>query len=134
MLRAKPDGRILAQLNLTSGGGEQGQHLLKRRRVLCKCIVDGAAQQLPMRQLQLLPEPDIVGLSFAFGILNNGKMMLRAYLIAESSDRSAGAKEVTQLPLMIKRDQIPNDVIMAVSLVGMSADDEGILPLQETTG
>ena len=57
---------------------------------------------------------------------NDGIPVLNTDGIIESADRSAAAPEVTELPVCIQGSGIPNDMVMDVSFINMSADNKGV--------
>ena len=79
-----------------------------------------------MGQLFLIAKPLVVGFAVVFfGISDNGISVLNTDCIIESADRSAAAPEVTELPVCIQGSGVPNDMVMDVRFINMSADDKG---------
>ena len=65
---------------------------------------------------------------------NDGISVLNTDGIIEPADRSAAAPEVTELPVCVQGSGVPNDMIVDVGFVNMSANDEGVSAFCEAFG
>ena len=80
------------------------------------------------------PQPLVVGLAMALGILYNGVSVFDADGVIEPPHRPPRTEEVPKFPVMVQGGGVPDDVIMDVGFVHMGADDKGVFPLGETAG
>lgn len=103
-------------------------------RLLQQSVVDGNAQQLPVRGLCLIAQPLIVALVMGLWILHNGVAVLNADGIIEPLHSSGASPEVSELLVTFQIDGVPDDMIVDMGLVDMSADDKGVVPLSESPG
>ena len=58
--------------------------------------------------------------------------MLNADQVTQPSNSSAGATEISELPLAVECGRVPDDVIMNMLLIGVSADDESVFAFQKS--
>ena len=72
LLSFPQQGGNLAALDLIPGALQQLQHILKALGLLCQCFINGIADTLPVGGFLLIPQPLVIGLAFALGILHDG--------------------------------------------------------------
>ena len=88
-----------------------------------------------MGELLLVAKPLVVGFTAVFfGISDNGISVLNTDGIVQSADRSAATPEVAELPFCIQGSGVPNDMIMDVGFINMSADNESVSAFCEAFG
>lgn len=74
--------------------------------------------------------------TFAVGlwVLGNEQSVLNADGVTQSTDVFCVAPKVAKLPVTVQVDRTPNDMIMDMGLVNVSADDKGVFALGESLG
>lgn len=87
-----------------------------------------------MRGLCLIAQPLVVALAMGLWILHNEVAVLNADGIIESLHSPGASPEVSELPVTFQIDGVPDDMIVDMGLVDMSADDKGVVPLSESPG
>ena len=80
-----------------------------------------------MGGLRLIPQPFVVAFSMRFWVLYNGIAVLNADSIVEPPDRVGAAPEVSEFPVTVQIDRVPDDVVMDMGLVDMGADHKGMI-------
>ena len=70
-------------------------------------------------------------LSMRFWVLYNGIAVLNADSIVEPPDRAGAAPKVSEFPVTVQIDRVPDDVVMDMGLVDMGADHKGVIALGE---
>ena len=66
-----------------------------------------------------------------FWVLYNGIAVLNTDGIIQPPDRAGAAPEVSEFPVTVQIDCVPDDVIMDMGLVDMGADHKGVTALGE---
>lgn len=89
---------------------------------------------IPDGGLDLNAQPLVVAFSVWLWVLDNGQTVLDAEGIAQTPDGFGAAPKVAELPVTIQIDSTPNNVIMDMGLINVSADDEGVFALGEPLG
>ena len=87
-----------------------------------------------MGGLGLFAQPLVVAFSVGFRVLHNGQSVLDTDGIAQAPDGSGAAPKVAEFSLTIRIDRRPDDVIMNVRFVYVSADHKGVIALGEPLG
>ena len=117
-----------------AGFPEQLQQLVQISRLLCQGFINGNTEQFPMGRFRLVAQPLVVALSVGLGILYNGQPVLNANGVAQTPDSFRAAPKVAELPVTVQIDRTPNDMIMDMGFVDVSADDKGVFALGEPLG
>ena len=84
-----------------------------------------------MGGLRLIPQPFVVAFSMRFWVLYNGIAILNADGIVEPPDRAGTAPKVSEFPVTVQIDRVPDDVVMDMGFVDMGADHKGVISLGE---
>ena len=113
---------------------EQLQQLVHVSRFLCQGGVNGSAEQFPMGRFRLIAQPLVVAFSVWLWVLDNGQPVLDAEGVAQTPDSFCAAPKIAELPVTVQVDRTPNDMIMDMGFVNVSADDEGVFALGESLG
>ena len=129
----EPD-RFPAPGYFTAHFRKQLQQRIKVRRFLLQRTVNHHPQLLPMGGLGLIAQPFVVAFSVGFRVLHNGQSVLDTDGIAQASDGSGAAPKVAEFSVTIRIDRRPDDVIMDVRFVYVSADHKGVIALGEPLG
>ena len=87
-----------------------------------------------MGGLRLIAQPLVVTFAVGLWVLDNGQSVLNADGVAQSTDGFCAAPKVAELPVTVQVDRTPNDMIMDMGLVNVSADDKGVFALGEPFG
>lgn len=87
-----------------------------------------------MGGLGLVAQPLIVAFSVGLWVLDNRQPVLNADGVAQSTDSFRATPKVTELSVTIQVDRTPNNMIMDMGLVDMSADDKGVFALGKPFG
>ena len=87
-----------------------------------------------MGGLCLIAQPLVVTFAVGLWVLNNGQSVLNADGVAQSTDGFCAAPKVAELPVTVQVDRTPNDMIMDMGLINVSADDKGVFALGEPFG
>ena len=87
-----------------------------------------------MGGLGLIAQPLVIAFSVGLGILHNGQSVLNADGIAQAPDGSGAAPKVAEFTVTIRIDRRPDDVIMNVRFVYVSADHKGVIALGKPPG
>lgn len=95
---------------------------------------NGAAQLLTVRRFCLLTEPFVVAVPRMTFLPDDGVSRLETDHVAELCHGSTGAKKVPEFVPAVNRRRIPDDVIMNVVFIYVSADQESVLFLQKPRG
>ena len=66
-----------------------------------------------------IPQPFVVAFSMRFWVLYNGIAVLNADGIVEPPDRTGTAPKVSEFPVTVQIDRVPDDVVMDMGLVDM---------------
>ena len=66
-----------------------------------------------------------------FWVLYNGIAVLNADGIIQPPDRAGAAPKVSEFPVAVQIDRVPDDVIMDMGFVDMGADHKGVISLGE---
>jgi hypothetical protein len=108
----------------------------KRFRFTSQCRINCAAQLLTVRRFCLFTEPFVVAVPrMTFRIFDDGvPMCSKADHVAELCHGSTGTEKIPELVPTINRRGIPNDVIMNVVFIYVSADQESVLSFQKPRG
>ena len=114
--------------------GKQLQQRIKVCRFLLQRTVNHHPQLLPMGGLGLFAQPLVVAFSVGFWVLHNGQSVLDTDGIAQAPDGSGAAPKVAEFSVTICIDRRPDDVIMNVRFVYVSADHKGVIALGEPLG
>ena len=64
-----------------------------------------------------IPQPFVVAFSMRFWVLYNGIAVLNADGIIEPPDRAGAAPEVSEFPVTVQIDRVPDDVVMDMVLI-----------------
>ena len=78
-------------------------------------------------------QPLIVALSAPFRIFYDRKSVFDADSVTEIADSLCASPEISEFPVTVQVDGIPDNVIMNMGFVDMSADDKGMTTLGEPT-
>ena len=81
-----------------------------------------------------VPQPFVVAFSMRFWVLYNGIAILNADGIIQPPDRAGAAPEVSEFPVTVQIDRVPDDVVMDMGFVDMGADHKGVISLGEPFG
>ena len=73
----------------------------------------------------------VVAFSMRFWVLYNGIAILNADGIVEPPDRAGTAPKVSEFPVTVQIDRVPDDVVMDMGFVDMGADHKGMIALGE---
>ena len=84
-----------------------------------------------MGGLRLIPQPLVIAFSMRFWVLYNGIAVLNADGIIQPPDRAGAAPEVSEFPVTVHIDCVPDDVVMDMGFVDMGADHKGVISLGE---
>ena len=87
-----------------------------------------------MGGLGLFAQPLVVAFSVGLWILHNGQSVLDTDGVAQAPDGSGAAPKVAELSVTIHIDRRPDDVIMNVRFVYVSADHKGMITFGEPHG
>ena len=88
-----------------------------------------------MGQFLLIAKPFIIRFSaILLWIGNDGIPVLNTDGIVQSADRSTAAPEVAEFPICIQGSGVPNDMVMDVCFINMSADNKGVSAFCEAFG
>ena len=113
---------------------KQFQQCVKVSGLLLQRTVNHHPQLLPMGGLGLIAQPLVVAFSVGFWVLHNGQSVLDTDGIAQAPDGSGAAPKVAEFSVTICIDRRPDDVIMNVRFVYVSADHKGVIALGEPLG
>ena len=61
-----------------------------------------------------IPQPFVVAFSMRFWVLYNGIAVLNADSIVEPPDRAGTAPKVSEFPVTVQIDRVPDDVVMDI--------------------
>ena len=75
----------------------------------------------------LVAQPLAIALSAQFWVLHDGVSVLDADGIVEPPHGPGAAPEVSELPVTVQVDRVPDDVVADIGLVDVGADDKGIV-------
>ena len=75
-----------------------------------------------MGGLRLIPQPLVIAFSMRFWVLYNGIAVLNTDGIVEPPDRAGTAPKVSEFPVTVQIDRVPDDVVMDMGLVDMGTD------------
>ena len=78
-----------------------------------------------------VPQPFVVAFSMRFWVLYNGIAVLNADGIIQPPDCAGAAPKVSEFPVTVQIDRVPDDVIMDMGLVDMGTDHKGMTALGE---
>ena len=115
--------------HFTAAFPEQLQQLVQVGRLSCQGVVNGNAEQFPMGRFRLVSQPLVVSFAVGLWVLDNGQPVLNADCVAQSSDSSSATPKVAEFPVTFQVDRTPNNMIMDMGFVNVSADDEGVFSL-----
>ena len=101
---------------------------------MLQCLVDHHSQLLPMGWLRLIAQPFIVAFTMGIGVLDNGQSIFNADGVAQVPNSLCTAPEVSEFPVTVQIDRTPNNVIMHMGPVNMSANKKGVFALGEPFG
>ena len=87
-----------------------------------------------MGGLRLIPQPLVIAFSMRFWVLYNGIAVLNTDGIVEPPDRAGTAPKVSEFPVTVHIDCVPDDVVMDMGFVDMGADHKGVISLGEPFG
>ena len=87
-----------------------------------------------MRGLGLIAQPLVIAFSMRFRVFYDGVAVLNANRIIEPPHSSGAAPEVSELPVTVQVDGVPDDVMVNMGLVNVCADDKSIVALGESPG
>ena len=113
---------------------KQLQQRIKVCRFLFQRTVNHHPQLLPMGWLGLFAQPLVVAFSVGFRVLHNGQSVLNANGVAQAPDSPGAAPKVAEFSVTIRIDRRPDDVIMNVRFVYVSADHKGVIALGKPLG
>ena len=82
-----------------------------------------------MGGLGLFAQPLVVAFSVGFRVLHNGQSVLNADGVAQAPNSPGAAPKVAEFSVTIRIDRRPDDVIMNVRFVYVSADHKGVIAL-----
>ena len=82
----------------------------------------------------LVAQPLAIALSMRFWVLHDGVSVLDADGIVEPPHGPGAAPEVSELPVTVQVDGIPDDAVMDMGLVDVSADDKGVVSFGKPAG
>ena len=69
-----------------------------------------------------------------FWVLHDGVSVLDADGIVEPPHGPGAAPEVSELPVTVQVDRVPDDVVADIGLVDVGADDKGIVSFGKPAG
>ena len=73
-----------------------------------------------MGGLRLIPQPLVIAFSMRFWVLYNGIAVLNTDGIVEPPDRAGTAPKVSEFPVTVQIDRVPDDVVMDMGLVDIN--------------
>ena len=111
---------------------KQGEKRLEVMGPLLQGFVNGHPQNLTMGGFSLITVPLVVGGAATLRLFDNRQLMLGTNEVAEPCHGFAGPAEIPELPLAIKRDGVPIDVIVDMGFIGMGADKESVFAFEKT--
>ena len=87
-----------------------------------------------MGWLCLISQPLVITFSVGFWILYNRQSIFNADRITQLPNRFGTAPKVTELPVTVRINRRPDDVIMDMGFINMRADHKGVITLGEPFG
>ena len=82
-----------------------------------------------MGWLCLISQPLVITFSVGFWILYNRQSIFNADRITQLPNRFGTAPKVTELPVTVRINRRPDDVIMDMGFINMRADHKGVITL-----
>ena len=76
-----------------------------------------------MGGLRLIPQPLVIAFSMRFWVLYNGIAVLNTDGIVEPPDRAGTAPKVSEFPVTVQIDRVPDDVVMDTLKQTMDAEN-----------
>lgn len=80
-----------------------------------------------MGWLRLIAQPFIVAFAMGIGILDNGQSIFDTDGVAQTPNSLCTAPEVSEFSVTVQIDRTPNNVIMHMGFVNVSADNKGVV-------
>ena len=86
---------------------------------------------LPMCRRLLITEPYVMAFTMPFRVFNHREIMFHANLITQTPDSHTGTEEIFEFVLPVYGRGVPDDVIVYMSFVYVSGDNESVPAFQK---